>query len=473
MKLSSFFLALCTLPFLISCAKKNVSQFDLAILNGSTIDLRTGEILFQDLFIKEGRIAEVHPKGTRMDYSATEVVDASDSYILPGFWDNHVHFRGGDSLLMENKNLLNLFLANGITTVREAGGDLTPQIMQWQEEIGKGTLKGPTIFTSGPKLDGANATWAGSLVVEEKADIAPALDSLQALGTDFAKLYDSTISGEMFLETLREAHKRGIITSGHMPFSVTLEETVQAGIGAVEHLYYIMKGCSAKEAEVTGMLNRKEIGFWEAMPLLRESYSPETASNTFAMLRENKVFVVPTLHIGSVLASLKDTDRSNDPYLKYLGPRFIDTYQGRLNAALKASDGATLERKELSKFFHGLVGSLQKADVSLLAGSDSGAFNSFTYPGISLHAELEAMVKAGLSPLQALRTSAYNGAEFLKKEKDYGTISKDKIADLVILEADPLEDITNTQRINAVVKQGVPFTKKQVRALWQTAIWQE
>ncbi len=465
MKLQKYILPILVYLLLSSCNNKQVESYDLVIVNGQTIDLVSGKIALQDLYIRDGKFVKIETSENPDPYKADRTIDATGTYILPGFWDNHTHFRGGDSLILENKNLLPLFLANGITTVRDAGGDLTSSVMQWKKEIAAGTLDGPTIYTSGPKIDGPDGTWAGSLEVVTDEDISKALDSLEALQTDFVKLYDSRISGDAYLKTLKETDKRGLITSGHMPFTVTLKETVDAGIDAIEHLYYILKGCSAVEAEVTQMLIKKEIGFWQAMPLLLEGYQNSTAKATFALLKNKNIFVVPTLHIGETLSYLDEVNHKNDPYLKYMGEGIIKTYEGRINGALNASEKARKDRKELDHFFGTLTKSLNDAGVKLLAGSDSGAFNSYTYPGISLHKELEAMVQTGMTPLEALKTSAYHGAQYLKKDQSYGSIDIGKQADVVLLEANPLKDIRNTQKINTVIQNSKVYNKEQLKAM--------
>lgn len=450
---------------LLGCRENPKEMVDLIIQNGNIINLETGKIEQKDIYISNGRIKNLSNSEESPIYYGNKVIDAKNKYILPGFWDNHVHFRGGDSLIANNKNFLKLFIANGITTVRDAGGDLTPSVMQWRKAISEETLLGPEIYTSGPKIDGHNATWAGSLEVENDLELKKALDSLIALKTDFIKLYDSKISGELYLKTIKEAESRGLLTSGHMPFTVTLDETMDAGIDAIEHLYYVMKGCSSVETKITKQLQDLQIGFWEAMPLLKESYDDSIAQRTFLSLKANHIFVVPTLHIGGVLSHLDKVNHKHDSYLKYLDEAFIKTYDARINAAIKASEERKRERKELDVFFGKLTNSLNSAGVGLLAGSDCGAYNSYVYPGISLHKELEAMVGAGISPIEALRTSAYNGSKFLKKDDDYGSVTEGKISDLVILAENPLENITNTQKIDFVIKRGAIFNSEELSVL--------
>ena len=462
---------LLSLSFLIfSCSSEKKEQFDLVIQNGNSIDLETGNISKQTIFISDGRIRKISTTNDENSFETQQTIDATGKFILPGFWDNHVHFRGGDSLINANKNFLTLFIANGITTVRDAGGDLTSSVLDWRKQIASGSLVGPTIFTSGPKIDGAKGTWAGSLEVETETDIQIALDSLQGIPSDFIKLYDSRISREMYLKTIAETEKRGLITSGHMPFTVRLDEAVDSGIDAIEHLYYVMKGCASNEKEVTAQLQKKEIGFWDAMPLLMKGYQEATAQKTFFHLKGHRVYVVPTLHIGKTLSYLDEVDHSGDAYLKYMSDGILKTYEGRINSVKNSSKKTIADRKDLDAFFGKLAKSLNDAGVGLLAGSDSGAFNSYTYPGISLHKELQEMVANGISPLEALKTSAYNGSKFLKQETDFGSIEIGKVSDLVLLDANPLENIENTQKIHSVVKGKKVFSKKQLQELLEEAV---
>jgi hypothetical protein len=437
--------------------KEEITTYDLVIKNGNVIDIVTGKTEKQTIFINEGRIVKLANAEDNASYTSELILDGTDKYILPGFWDNHVHFRGGDSLIEANKDFLKLFIMNGITTVRDAGGDLTSSVMEWKQQIEDKELVGPTIFSAGPKIDGKNATWAGSLVVENEDDIIIALDSLESLNVDFVKLYDSRISGELYLKTIQEATKRGLLTSGHMPFTVELEDNLDAGIGAIEHLYFVLKGCSSEEKTITEAIKNGDYGFWASLEKLIASYEDSTAEKAFSSLKEHNTYVVPTLHIGNVLSYLDEVNHENDTYLKIMPSEIIKTYQGRINGSLNSSDKARQDRKALNIFFKSLTKSLSDANVKLLAGSDSGASNSYAYPGISLHKELEAMVTAGISNLKALQNSSYNGAHLLKKESDYGTIEIGKISDLVILNSNPLEEIRNTRDINFVVKGNEVF----------------
>ena len=187
------------------CAASSAKRF-LAV---SRWPSTTGKVAEHRLLAISGNtIKAVDDTKQASRYKADQVVDAGGKYAMPGLWAMHVHFRGGDSLIGANKNLLPLFLANGITTVRECGGDMTPSVMAWGRQTAKGELPGPRIFTSGPKLDGGpHPAWAGTLEVETPDQISKALDSLQKLHTDFVKIYDSKISHDAYLEIIRQAKK--------------------------------------------------------------------------------------------------------------------------------------------------------------------------------------------------------------------------------------------------------------------------
>ncbi len=451
------------LMILVSC-KSREPEADLLIAHVNRIDLETGTVYpNQFIFITGDRITAVGDSSIIEKYSTKETLDASGKFLMTGLWDNHVHFRGGDSLIAENKNLLNLYVANGITTVRDAGGDLTASVQNWQSQIAEGSLTGPDIYTSGPKIDGPGATWAGSLEVSTEVEIQRALDSLQSLNVDFVKIYDSKISAANYLKVIAEAESRGMITSGHMPYSVTVDETVNAGIDAIEHLYYVLKGCSSEEVAITEAVKNGKAGFWSSLDRVMQTYSDSTAQKNFKTLKESNVFVVPTLHIGHTLSYLDEEDHSQDEFLKYIGAGIQKTYAGRINSALNASPEFVVMRKNLDSAFVKLASDLHQNGVKLLAGSDCGASNSYVYPGVSLHAELRALVDAGLSPLEALQTSALNGANFLQKEKP--EIAADKVADLILLNSNPLEDITNSSDLFGVIKRGQLYNSAKLKNL--------
>lgn len=450
-----------TMFLFFACSSPKKEAADILIVNGNIINLASGKVDSKlSIALRNDSIIYIGESGSK--FQAKQTIDASGQYIIPGLWDMHVHFRGGENLIGENKDLLPLFIANGVTGVREAGGDMTSKIFQWRKQIEAGTLVGPKIFTSGPKLDGPRGSWAGSIPVSNVEEVTAAVDSLENMGVDFIKIYDSTISREVYIAIIKEAKKRGIATSGHMPFSVRLKEAVSSGIGSIEHLYYILKGTSSQEEEITQAVINGKAGFWGSLDQVMATYDENQAQSTFSMLKAHNTYVVPTMHISNTLSYLDRDNHENDPYLQLIGEGIIQSYRGRVRSAMRASQEAIESRHALNTAFRGLVPKLNKAGVPLLAGSDSGASNSYVYQGISLHQELAALVEAGLSPIEALKTATINGARFFNVDDFYGTVEEGKSSDLLILDANPLEDITNTQKINTLILGNRVFAKSDL-----------
>lgn len=475
MKMHRSFLGLAGAALLLGFARRPapIPPYDLVISHVNVVDVVSGQLRpDQVVAVAQGKIVRVEPAG-RTALAARQTLDGRGRYLLPGLWDMHVHFRGGDSLAAANQKSLALYLVHGITTVRDCGGDLTPRIFQWRRAEAAGTLAGPRIFTSGPKIDGPGAYWPGSLEVETPAQIGKALDSLQRLGVDFVKLYDSKISGAAYLNTIAQAEKRGMKTTGHMPCSVTLGEAVARGLDATEHLYYVFKACSGKEDSLTALVRNslgtsKPLGLFALLPAVYDTYSPAAAARIFQLMAAYHTAAVPTLAIGKTLAELGENDHAHDTLRAYIDPKIQATYARRLASARQQPPAARAFTQKLEAKFMTLVPQMQAAGVAILAGSDSGAFNSFTYPGASLHDELALLVQAGLTPAQALRAATVNGARFMGVEGRTGTVAVGKDADLLLLTANPLANIANTRQIAAVVARGRAYPAPALAALLES-----
>ncbi|HEX8657107.1 MAG TPA: amidohydrolase family protein [Hymenobacter sp.] len=449
---------------LATCARRptKLEIYDVVINHVTVVDVTTGELQANRVVaISRGKIVTIGP-ADQDSYAAKQYVNGNGRYLIPGLWDMHVHFRGGDSLIAPNKKTLALFLAHGITTVRDAGGDLTPSVLQWRQEMDAGKLPGPRIFTSGPKIDGPRAYWPGSLEVETPAQIRKALDSLQRLRVDYVKIYDSKISGAAYLETIRQAQRRGLKTTGHMPYSVKLSEAVKRGLDATEHLYYVLKACSGKEDSLTALVRNSlntptPLGLFAVLPAVYDTYSPVAAQDIFELMAKHRTAVVPTLYIQKILAELPANDHHDDTLRAYVDPMIQATYARRLASARQQSPTAQAFGEKLNTKLLSLVPLMQKAGVTILAGSDSGPFNSFVYPGDSLQEELVLLVQAGLTPLQALQAATINGAKFMGAGARSGTIALGKDADLVLLTGNPLQNIGNIKKIDAVISRGKAY----------------
>lgn len=429
--------------------------YDLVVEDVRVVDVDRGTALEGSVAVRDGRVAAVWPAGAVPEgVEAGRTVAGDGRWLIPGLWDAHVHFRGGEELREANRALLPLYPVNGITTVRDAGGDLTPALLAWRDSIGEGRLLGPRILTSGPKLDGPRPGWPGSIALADPSQVPAALDSLQALGVDYVKLYDGSMSPQVFMAAVREAEARGMTVTGHMPLGVDFAEAVEAGLDGTEHLYYVFKGTAANREEVTRRVRAGELGFWDALWSMLDTRDPAREAAVFEAMARKGTVVVPTLHIGNVLSNVERVDHGSDPELALIPPGVRETYRGRVESAERASLESRENNRALRDLMGAMVPRMRDAGVTILAGSDAGPFNSFTYPGFALHAELEALVEAGLTPAEALRSATTAPAAFLGLDDELGRVEPGYRADLVLLDADPLADIRATRSVSTVILRG-------------------
>ncbi|KKK96651.1 hypothetical protein LCGC14_2660650 [marine sediment metagenome] len=201
-----------------ACATQPTERADIVITNATVIDVKTGQLSAdQSLAIRDGVIIKRSNQSLQNNYISDNYIDANDQFLMPGLWDMHVHFGGGEELIAENKALLPLYLAYGVTTVRDAAADLSESVLSWREQINNNQLVGPTIYTSGPKLEGKDSIWPGDLEVATVAEMNAAIDSLAAMNVDFVKITDSALTPELYLKAVKEVKKRGYQISGHIP----------------------------------------------------------------------------------------------------------------------------------------------------------------------------------------------------------------------------------------------------------------
>ncbi len=426
---------------------------DLALTGASVVDVKSGQVHpGRTIVITGGRIVAIADSAA--GYVPARTVDAAGTFALPGLWDMHVHFGGGEALIEENKNLLPLYVAHGITTVRDAAGDLSPSVLEWRAAVAAGTLPGPTIYTSGPKLEGIASVWPGDLEVGTPDEVRAALDQLQGMKVDFVKLTENTLTPELYLLGLREAGARGLTTSAHVPVAVTLDQASEAGLDSIEHMSYLLRGGSPREAELSAAVAAGTMPAAEAVTAMIGSFDEATARATYGRLAARRTAVTPTLNGSRILAYLDQDAHATDDYLQYLGPGLKATYEGRVTRAAGDDAAAVARRHERFEQAARLLPLVQRAGVTILAGTDAGFLNSFNYPGRGLHDELEVLVKYGLTPQQALAASVVNGPAFLGASATSGELAAGKVADVVLLDRNPLDDIRATRAIHAVVLKG-------------------
>ncbi len=278
---------------------------------------------------------------------------------------------------------------------------------------------------------------------------------LKRRGADFIKVI-SLPSRDAFFAVADEAKRENIPFAGHLPVEISALEASNAGIRSIEHLYYsaFALSCSSKEEELRKSLiergKRGEAGVWNEILLeAQATYDPEKANALWQTLKKNNTWVTPTLASLDITAH-PENDRPEDPQLAFVPSKLAKEWRDSLGNDEMKKRAAALWRVAANDWK--LTGEMRQAGVRLLAGSDS--LDPFVFPGDSLHRELAELVRAGFTPAEALRAATLRAAEFLGRERELGTVEKGKIADLVLLDANPLDDIGNTRKISAVIRSG-------------------
>lgn len=361
------------------------------------------------LVIRDGRIVGLGKTGRIKIPKDARIVDARGKFLIPGLWDMHVHL-GTDSF--DKEAHLSLFLANGVTGVRIMDGE--PAHHEWRNQIQAGQLDGPRMMIGSPIIGQSPITASAARVIVREAKLA---------GADFVKVHDA-LSRDSYFAVLEEARTLNLAVEGHVPAALTAGEVSALGQKSIEHF--------------TG---------------LDEAKADEKKAIALAViLKRNRTWLCPTLIMRQSYASLDDAKLAHEPRLKYVKPSWARRWVRMAADSVKTASEEWANRRALVEKEKGLVGLLHNNGLEILAGTDTS--NPFCAPGFSLHDEMALLVAAGLTPLQALQSATLNPARFFQRSRDLGTIEKGKLADLVLLDANPLRDIRNTQKINAVVING-------------------
>ena len=450
------FLSILVLPApLIAQPEQKPQPKPLAITHVTVIDC-TGKPAQPDMtvIITGERITALAKAKDVAVPEGAQVIDGTGKFLIPGLWDMHAHWYGPES-----KAYLPLFTANGVTGLRIMWGWSGP--LAWRKEVADGSLLGPRLVVAGNLVDGPNPTWPDSTVVTNEKEGRNAVQATKKGGYDFVKVYGG-LPTEAYSAIAEEAKKLGMPFAGHVPGSVGAARASDMGQKSIEHLWDVGFACSGKEEEqrTAYLADLAKSPPTEQLSLYTrhvakslDSYDEKKAAALFARFVKNETWHVPTLTMWRSGAYLGDKQFTEDPRLKYLPPATREYWaQVVKDDAHKATDLERVFRKHLA-----LVGSMHKAGVPLLAGTDVD--NPFCFPGFGMHDELALMVEAGLSPMAALQTATSNPAKYLGREKDLGTVEKGKLADLVLLDADPLTDIKNTKKIAIVIVGGKLLTR--------------
>lgn len=404
---------------LLAFAQKDSS---LALTHVTVIDCTGGPAQPNSaVVIAQGHITAVGRNDAIRIPAGTRVVDATGKFLIPGLWDMHGH------LTDATEDAFPLLIMNGVTGVRDMGGNLA-QLDRWRSEIDGGLRVGPHVIRAGPFVDGPKEGVTNRLTVRTPEEARGAVHDLKTKGVDFIKVHNA-LPPEAFFALMDEAHKEHISIAVHLPKNVSSAEASDAGVASLEHVETLYENALWREGATAKTVEQG----------VDEILSP-IGQNLFRRFVKNGTWYVPTLvayERGFVLWS-------NDP--ESLKPR-LEIHQKNI---------------EVIRMMH-------KAGVAIMAGSD---FSDWAIvPGVDLHNELALLVEAGFTPMEALQAATLNPAKFLGKTDTYGTIQVGRAADLVLLDMNPLEDISHTRKIHAIVLGGkfYPLASMKAQSLQDAA----
>jgi imidazolonepropionase-like amidohydrolase len=431
-----------------------VGDRTLAFTHVGVIDA-TGTPMQPDMtvIISGNRITALGRNGSVAVPQNALVTDATGQFMIPGLWDMHQH-----TFMRKNKllPLLSLWgdIINGVTGVRDMGdqgipddfGDLPMiQDFEWRQAIQAGAVLGPRLVLAGAILEGPPSPRKGWPEIRTEAEARQEVQFLKKFGVDFVKVHDS-LPREAFFAIADESKKQGLVFAGHVTSTVSVAEASDAGQKSEEHLLGILVGCSTQEPAMMKAVTEK--GLPANVRTLVDTYSADKCKALYAKFVKNNTYITPSFLREMGGLAPKDL---NDPRLAYASPAI----RAEFAAGVKNfKPEGVANSKLLHETHYKVVREMQAAGVKLMAGTDGRLF------GFDLHDELQELVKAGLTPMQALQTATRTPAEYLGLLGSLGTVEKGKLADLVLLDANPLTSIANATKIRAVVVNGRLLDRK-------------
>ena len=453
---------------LASCTADGEPPADLAIRNVTIIDAVNGPRAARTVLVRDGRITAVQEGSDSV--RATEVVDGSGQFLIPGLWDFHVHLTYDGRF---TEAMPGLFLHHGITSIRDTGGPLE-LVVPAVEAIRAEGVTAPRVFFAGPLMDGEHVVYDGEnrpLLGIGNPDAAAAranMTRLAAAGVDFIKIYEM-VTPEVFAVLVEEAQSRGLPIDGHVPLSMQARD-VGPHVQSLEHLRNIEMDCASNPQDlvaerrsllanpdgIPGSALRSQLHSLHRIPSVND-YDEGVCRDVLESM--TSTIQVPTLRLNAMALQ--------SPFARSDWADVLETLPADVALDWAAAGGSPLGGRspdttypEWSLF---LVDLMHRHGVPIGAGTDTPI--GFAAPGYSLHSELEMLVRAGLSPMEALRSATVRPAEFFGLDQAMGAIAPGQLADLVLLSGNPLDDITQTRSVQAVVTKGELLDRAELDAL--------
>ena len=438
----------------------------IEIRDVAVVDVRSGKIRSHPSVLIDGdSIEEISPTN-KLKRAATQDIDAKGKYLIPGLWDMHIHFFLPDRYWA-------LFTANGVTGGRVMFGG--KPFFKENSDFESGAKTGPLLYIGSPIVDGPIPIWPGSVKVQNPAQGREEVRRLKKEGYAFIKVY-SALPRESYLAIADECNQQRIPFEGHLPMGVTLNEAADLGQRTVEHMLgttlAFAKDRDGLENDLRAAASKEDYASYskkiqETTRKAVSGFSPTAGKDLIKLLLKNHTYLCPTLTVLNSTSHLDDLNLAKDPRNAYMPTFLTASWDPSKDFRFKArtADSWDWARRTYNEELQ-ITGILAKAGVPLLAGTD--CMNPYCYPGFSLHDELVLLVQAGLTNLQALQSATSNAADFMER-RNIGEVKVGAKSDLVLLDANPLENISNTTKIFMVVNHGKTLDRSALDLLLENA----
>lgn len=428
---------LTTLLIVTTACSAQGPKADFAFTHVNVLTMESESILEnQTVLVKDGKILKIGAASDVKTDGATTIIDATGKYMTPGISEMHAHIPGNQNGTEIVEETLFLYLSNGITLIRGMLGQ--PYHLSLRQQVATGDVLGPRIYTSGPSINGNTVT----SVEEAETKIT----AQKAAGYDFLKLHPG-LTRQNFDAVVATANKVGIPYAGHVSTGVGVRRAIEAKYASIDHVDGYVEGLVPSSIRVNPNTN----GFFgiNFTGIADESLIPELVAAT----KEAGVWIVPTQAMMERWIGPTDpVTLGENPEMKYMNPQTLNNWIRTKENVISNSTYNGDQANEFNALRRKVIGALHNAGVGILLGSD--APQVFNVPGFSIQREMDAMSRAGISPYEILKSGTVNPAIFFGDEAEYGMVKEGLSADLILLNANPLEDIANMRKPAGVMVRG-------------------
>jgi len=459
---------------IVSCSDyKEYFENSYCIENINLIDAKIGLKENMTIVISNNEIIKVEKTSDLKLSKKNKIYDGTGKFIIPGLWDSHVHFAFEEELA---SSMFNLFMAYGITSVRDTGGEIN-FLKDWKNKSKSNPDIYPRVKIAGPLIDGEYNVYNGNSVYFPPLSVRTAsveeteaqVKELIKNGVDFLKAYEM-LTPDQFRVITKIAKENGLKVTGHIPLSMDVISASNMGLNSIEHLrnlemsstpdteglLKLRRAALKNKDRLLGSSLRTSLHNSQRMSSIRNIDSTEL-KNVIKVLAKNQTWQIPTLILykGWAYQLYEGLEWKNS--FDFLPIEIKNKWNSQIESIQsiennKATLGLIKNRKEFANWGQSMTRLMNKMDIKFMAGTDTPI--EFQTPGYSLHNELEMLVESGFTTLEALEAATYNPSLYFNMENELGLIKEGQIANLVILSDNPLDDISNTKKIEAVIKNG-------------------